>query len=65
MNSYPRLVVDRAGRPWLTFRHRQEAIWGNNAVIVTGAVWTGQVTSLSGADVVAAAASDPQRRLAR
>ena len=48
MNSYPRLVVDRAGRPWLTFRHRQEAIWGNNAVIVTGAVWTSQVTSLSG-----------------
>ncbi len=48
MNSYPRLIIDRAGRPWLTFRHRQEAIWGNNAVIVTGAVWTGQVTSLSG-----------------
>ncbi len=22
MNSYPRLFVDRAGRPWLTFRHR-------------------------------------------
>ena len=49
MNSYPRLAVDRAGRPWLTFRHRQEAIWGNNAVIVTGAVWTSQATSLSGA----------------
>ena len=48
MNSYPRLMVDRAGRPWLTFRHRQEAIWGNNAVIVTGAVWTSQATSLSG-----------------
>jgi hypothetical protein len=48
MNSYPRLTVDRSGRPWLVFRHRQEAIWGNNAVIVTGAVWTGQVTSLSG-----------------
>jgi hypothetical protein len=48
MNSYPRLTVDRAGRPWLAFRHRQEAIWGNNAVIVTGAVWTSQATSLSG-----------------
>ena len=48
MNSYARLTVDRSGRPWLAFRHRQEAIWGNNAVIVTGAVWTGQVTSLSG-----------------
>ena len=48
MNSYPRLRVDRAGRPWLAFRHRQEAIWGNNAVIVTGAVWTSHATSLSG-----------------
>jgi hypothetical protein len=49
MNSYPRLFVDRGGRPWLIFRHRQEAIWGNNAVIVTGAVWTAEATSLSGA----------------
>jgi len=48
MNSYPRLFVDRTGRPWLAFRHRQEAIWGNNAVIVTGAIWTSQATSLSG-----------------
>jgi len=48
MNSYPRLAVDRTGRPWLTFRHRQEAIWGSNAVIVTGAVWTSHATSLSG-----------------
>ena len=38
-NSYPRLIVDHAGRPWLTFRHRQEAIWGNNAVIVPRAVY--------------------------
>jgi hypothetical protein len=50
MNSYPRLLVDRAGKPWLIFRHRQEAIWGNNAVIVTGAVWTAYATSLSGPD---------------
>jgi hypothetical protein len=49
LNSYPRLFVDRSGRPWLVFRHRQEAIWGNNAVLVTGAVWTSHVTSLSGA----------------
>ena len=48
MNSYPRLFVDREGRPWLAFRHRMEAIWGNNAVMVTGAVWTGEVASLSG-----------------
>ncbi|MGO9914312.1 MAG: hypothetical protein ACLQIB_06295 [Isosphaeraceae bacterium] len=48
MNSYPRLLVDRAGRPWLIFRHRQEAIWGNNAVFVTGAVWIAHATTLSG-----------------
>jgi len=49
MNSYPRLLVDRAGRPWLIFRHRQEAIWGDNAVFVTGAVWIAHATNLSGA----------------
>jgi hypothetical protein len=48
MNSYPRLLVDRGDRPWLIFRHRQEAIWGDNAVIVTGAVWIAHATSLSG-----------------
>jgi hypothetical protein len=48
-NSYPRVFIDRTDRPWLAFRHRQEAIWGNNAVIVSGAVWTSHATSLSGA----------------
>jgi hypothetical protein len=48
MNSYPRLAIDRSGRPWLAFRHRLEAIWGNNAVLVTGAVWLEYATSLSG-----------------
>ncbi len=48
MNAYARLAVDRDGRPWLAFRHRQEAIWGANATYVIGAVWTGHVTSLSG-----------------
>jgi hypothetical protein len=47
-NSYPRLVIDRSGRPWLAFRNRQEAIWGNNAVLVVGAVWIEYVTSLEG-----------------
>ena len=27
MNSYPAAAIDRSGRPWLVFRHRQEAIW--------------------------------------
>jgi hypothetical protein len=48
LNSYPRLFVDSGGRPWLIFRHRQEAIWGDNAVIVTGAVWIAHAASLSG-----------------
>jgi hypothetical protein len=48
MNSYPRLLVDRSGRPWLLFRHRQEAIWGNNAASVVGGVWVEHATSLSG-----------------
>ena len=48
MNSFPRLAYDRAGRLWLLFRHRQEAIWGNNAVLVVGGVWLECATSLSG-----------------
>jgi hypothetical protein len=47
-NSFPRLEVDRSGRVWLAFRHREEAIWGANAVMVLGAVWTEYVTSLAG-----------------
>ncbi|WP_422923565.1 hypothetical protein [Singulisphaera sp. PoT] len=48
MNSYPRLTVDRDGRVWLAFRHRQEAVWGNNAVMVVGGVWLEYATSLAG-----------------
>ncbi len=48
MNSHPRLTIDRSGRPWLAFRHRQEAIWGNNAVLVVGGVWIEHATTLSG-----------------
>lgn len=48
LNSYPRLALDRDGRLWLAFRHRQEAIWGGNAVMVVGGVWVEYATSLSG-----------------
>jgi hypothetical protein len=48
MNSYPRLFADPSGRIWLLFRHRQEAIWGNNAVMVVGGVWLEYATSLAG-----------------
>ena len=59
MNSYPRLAIDRAGRPWLAFRHRQEAIWGNNAVIVTGGVWIEPRHVALGLGLVGAAAARP------
>ncbi len=49
MNSFPRLAIDRDGRPWLAFRHRQEAIWGNNTVMVIGGVWVEFATALEGA----------------
>ena len=48
MNSFPRLACDRSGRLWLLFRHFQEAIWGNNAVMVVGGVWLEGATSFSG-----------------
>ena len=48
MNGFPRLATDTAGRVWLAFRHRQEAIWGNNAVMVVGGVWVEYVTALAG-----------------
>jgi hypothetical protein len=48
LNSFPRLASDRSGRIWLAFRHRQEAIWGNNAVLVVGGVWVEYVTTLAG-----------------
>lgn len=48
MNGFPRLATDSRGRVWLAFRHRQEAIWGNNAVMVAGGVWVEYVTSLAG-----------------
>ena len=48
MNSFPRITCDRSGRVWLAFRHRQEAIWGNNAVMVVGGVWVEYASSLAG-----------------
>lgn len=47
-NSYPRLTFDETGRPWLLFRHRQEAIWGGHAVMVVSGVWLEYATSLDG-----------------
>ena len=48
MNGMPRLATDARGRVYLAFRHRQEGIWGNNAVMVVGGVWVEYVTSLAG-----------------
>jgi hypothetical protein len=47
-NSFPRLAVDRSGQVWLAYRHREEAVWGDNAVMVLGGVWVEYVTSLAG-----------------
>ncbi|MGC8640520.1 MAG: hypothetical protein ACP5XB_11660, partial [Isosphaeraceae bacterium] len=47
-NGFPRIACDRSGRLWLLFRNFQEAIWGNNAVMVVGAIWLEAATSLSG-----------------
>jgi hypothetical protein len=48
MNSFPRLVCDPRGRVWLAFRHRQEVVWGQNAVMVAGGVWVEYVAMLAG-----------------
>ena len=48
MNGFPRLACDRAGHIWLAFRHRQEVVWGNQAVLVAGGVWVEHVTTLLG-----------------
>ncbi len=48
-NSFPRLAVDGSGRVWVAFRHRLEAIWGNNPVhMLVGAVWLEYATCLDG-----------------
>jgi hypothetical protein len=41
-------MIDRSGRVCLAFRHREEAIWGNNSVMVGGGVWLEYVTALEG-----------------
>jgi hypothetical protein len=48
MNSFPRLTLDRSGRPWLLFRHRQENNPFTSPVPVVGAVWYEYATALSG-----------------
>jgi hypothetical protein len=49
MNSFPRLAVDPRGRVWLAFRHRQEAVWGNQSTQVVGGIWVEYVGVLAGA----------------
>jgi hypothetical protein len=47
-NAFARLALDALGRPRLLFRHREEAVWGGNAVMVVGGVWLGYSTALVG-----------------
>ena len=48
MNSFARLTIDRGGRPWLLYRHREENNWRDSTVPVVGAVWIEYATSLIG-----------------
>jgi hypothetical protein len=48
MNSFPRLAVDTRGRVWLAFRHRHEAVWGNQSTQVVGGIWVEFVSVLAG-----------------
>ena len=50
MNAFARLSVDRTGRPWLLYRHRQENNWRDGATVTYGAVWLGYATTLVGRD---------------
>jgi hypothetical protein len=50
MNAFARLTVDRVGRPWLLFRHRQENNWRDAALPVVGAVWYEYATTRIGRD---------------
>jgi hypothetical protein len=48
MNGFPQLACDGSGRIWLAYRHRQEVVWGNQAVLVAGGVWVEHITTLLG-----------------
>jgi hypothetical protein len=48
MTSFPRLTVDRQGRVWLLYRHRESNVWRDSPVPIVGATWTEYVTTLSG-----------------
>src|SRR5262249_11275845 len=44
-----RLTLDRSGRPWLLYRHRQENNWRDSPVPVVGAIWLEYATARVGA----------------
>ena len=59
MNHFPRLASDRAGRVWLSFRHRDDSGRAGNRQSSVGGTWVGEATSLVGREWAAL------RRLAR
>ncbi len=65
LNSYPRLFVERGGRPWLVFRHRQEAIWGAECSARHRWRLDRARHHVIGLGVVGPAGLDPQRRTPR
>jgi hypothetical protein len=48
MNSFPRLVCDRAGRVWLSFRHRDDPGRAGDRQSAVGGTWISAVTALGG-----------------
>jgi hypothetical protein len=59
MNQFPRLVSDRAGRVWLSFRHRDDNGRAGNRQSAVGGTWVGEATALAGREW------SPLQRLAR
>jgi hypothetical protein len=48
MNSFPRLVCDRAGRVWLSYRHREDSGRAGDRQSAVGGTWISEVSSLGG-----------------
>jgi hypothetical protein len=48
VDAYARVTIDRSGRPWLLYRHRQENNPFNSPVPVVGAIWLEYATARTG-----------------
>jgi hypothetical protein len=48
LDTYARVAIDRSGRPWLLYRHRQENNPFNSTVPVVGGIWLEYATARVG-----------------